>query len=126
MACTDLGLRLVERLCGSAVMIATARALLIDPPGCQQRFYSRFIPPFGHGDAPVAEAKALVGECHDRDISVAARADHAGLEERTFQRRFRASTGLTTTHYAERLRIARAQELLQMSGRSIEQVAGLL
>lgn len=123
MAWTDLGLRLVERLRGASVMIATARALLIDPPGRQQRFYSRFIPPLGHGDAAVAKVQALLGECHGRDVSVAALADHAGLEERTFQRRFRAATGLTTTRYAQRLRIAHAQDLLQLSDRSIEQVA---
>jgi transcriptional regulator GlxA family with amidase domain len=40
MAWTDLGLRIVERLLGPTVMIETARFLLIDPSGREQRHYA--------------------------------------------------------------------------------------
>jgi transcriptional regulator GlxA family with amidase domain len=62
-------------------------------------------------------------EDHGKELSLPTLAAHAGLEERTFLRRFRAATGLTTTQYAQRLRIARAQELLQLEASSIDQVA---
>lgn len=123
MAWTDLGLRLVEHMRGGAAMIATARALLIDPPGRQQRFYSRFQPSLDHDDQPVIRAQALLRDHAGKDLTLAALAECAGLEERTFLRRFRAATGLTTTQYAQKLRIAQAQELLQMKADSIDQIA---
>lgn len=123
MAWTDLGLRLVERLRGPATMIATARALLIDPPGRQQRFYSKFLPPINHDDKAVLKAQRLLQETHGKNVSLAALLEQAGLEERTLLRRFRAATGLTTTGYAQALRIARAQELLQLRDDSVDQIA---
>ncbi|EIZ77932.1 AraC family transcriptional regulator [Novosphingobium sp. Rr 2-17] len=123
MAWTDLGLRLVERLRGTAVMIETARALLIDPPGRQQRFYSRFMPPMDHGDRAVLKAQKILMEKHGKDVSLPDLVTRSGLEERTFLRRFRAATGFTTTRYAQGLRIARAQELLQRMEASVDQIA---
>ncbi|MCC4601147.1 hypothetical protein [Xanthomonas melonis] len=53
MSCTDPRLRLVDRLLGPAVMLETARVLLVDPPGRQQRYYSVFSPRLTHGDAAI-------------------------------------------------------------------------
>ena len=39
MAWTDLGLKLVERFLGPVVMAQTARMMLVDPPGREQRYY---------------------------------------------------------------------------------------
>ncbi|MGN6702295.1 MAG: DJ-1/PfpI family protein, partial [Burkholderiaceae bacterium] len=44
MAWTDLGLKLVDRFLGSSVMLQTARVLLVDPAGREQRHYSHFSP----------------------------------------------------------------------------------
>lgn len=40
-------------------------------------------------------------------------AQQAGLKERTFLCRFQKAIGMTTMDYAQRLRVAKAQELLQ-------------
>lgn len=50
-------------------------------------------------------------------------AEQAGLEERTFLRRFQKATGMTATDYAQRLRIAKAQELLQFGQLPVERIA---
>ena len=42
MAWTDLGLRLVDRFLGPTVMIETARMLVVDPPGREQRYSAVF------------------------------------------------------------------------------------
>ena len=44
MAGTDLGLKLVDRFLGPSIMIETARQMLVDPPGREQRYYSVFAP----------------------------------------------------------------------------------
>ncbi|MGJ0239794.1 hypothetical protein ACQEPB_14910 [Novosphingobium fluoreni] len=93
MAWNDLGLRMTERLQGTAVMVATARALLIDPPSRQQRFYSRFTPSMDHGDKAVVQAQRVLHDHHRKDPSLATLTERAGLKERTFLCRFRAATG---------------------------------
>jgi transcriptional regulator GlxA family with amidase domain len=123
MAWTDLGLKLIDRFLGSSVMLATARYFLIDPAGREQRFYSTFSPRFDHGDEAVLKVQHWLQKEGARDVSLAAMAAHARLEERTFLRRFRKATGLNPTEYCQRLRVGKARELLELTGRTIDQVA---
>jgi transcriptional regulator GlxA family with amidase domain len=123
MAWTDLGLRLVSRFLGPAMMAQTARTLLVDPPGREQRYYSGFAPKMTHGDNAVLKAQHFLHESGGRETRVALLSQQAGLEERTFLRRFLKATGLTATDYAQRLRVTKAQELLQFSRQPIESIA---
>lgn len=123
MSWTDLCLRLVERLRGAEVMTQTARFLLVDPPGREQRYYSIFSPRTGHGDAAVLEVQRWLQETDAKDISLETLATKAGLERRTFLRRFRKATGMTTSEYGQRLRVGKACELLQFSALTVEQIA---
>ena len=123
MSWTDLCLRLVERLRGAEVMTQTARFLLVDPPGREQRYYSIFSPRTGHGDAAVLEVQRWLQETEAKDISLETLAARAGLERRTFLRRFRKATGMTTSEYGQRLRVSKACELLQFSSLAVEQIA---
>ncbi len=50
-------------------------------------------------------------------------AERAGLEERTFLRRFRAATGLKPTEYCQHLRVGKARELLEYSNGTIDHIA---
>lgn len=123
MSWTDLGLRLVDRLLGPTVMIETARMLLVDPPGREQRYYSVFSPRLTHGDAAVLKVQHWLQATQAQDVSLATLAAQAGLEERTFLRRFQKATGMISTEYCQRLRVGRARELLQFGNESIERVA---
>ncbi len=123
MSWTDLCLRLVERLRGAEVMTQTARFLLVDPPGREQRYYSIFSPRTGHGDAAVLEVQRWLQQTDAKDISLEMLATKAGLERRTFLRRFRRATGMTTSEYGQRLRVSKACELLQFSALAVDQIA---
>ncbi|MBL8563620.1 MAG: helix-turn-helix domain-containing protein [Gemmobacter sp.] len=123
MAWTDLGLRLVERFLGPSVMAQTARTLLIDPPGREQRYYSGFAPRMTHGDSAVLKAQHFLHEGNGREARIAVLSRQAGLEERTFLRRFLKATGFTATDYAQRLRVTKAQELLQFGRQPIDSIA---
>ncbi|MNE92653.1 HTH-type transcriptional activator RhaR [compost metagenome] len=57
------------------------------------------------------------------EVALADLAQRAGLEERTFLRRFRKATGMTTTDYCQRLRVGHARESLQAGRLPIERVA---
>lgn len=123
MSWTDLGLRLVDRLLGPTVMIHTARMLLVDPPGREQRYYSVFSPRLDHGDTAILKVQHWLQATQAKNISLSALALQANLEERTFLRRFQKATGMTSTEYCQRLRVGRARELLQFSNTPIDSVA---
>ena len=123
MAWVDLGLKLIERFLGPTVMLEIARQFVIDPPGREQRYYSTFSPRLLHGDAAILKVQHWLQATEAREVGIDALAAQAGLEERTFLRRFRKATGLTTTDYCQRLRVAKAQELLQFGPRSVDLVA---
>lgn len=123
MAWTDLGLRLVDRFLGPTLMLATARMLLVDPPGREQRYYSVFSPNLTHGDAAILRVQHWLQANHGRVLTLGALTVQAQLEQRTFLRRFKSATGMTTTEYFQRLRVGRARELLQFSKLTLDRVA---
>ncbi|MGE0279904.1 MAG: GlxA family transcriptional regulator [Rhizobiaceae bacterium] len=123
MAWIDLGLRLVDRLLGATVAVATARYMLVDPAGREQRHYSGFAPRLNHGDAPIMKVQHWLQATGARGATLATMAERAGLEPRTFERRFRKASGLRPTEYCQHLRVGRARELLQFSTQSIAQIA---
>lgn len=124
MAWTDLGLRLVDRYLGAAVMIDTAQILLIDPPGQrQQRYYSAFVPRLSHGDEAILAVQNYLEEKGGVNVTLDEMAAYVHMQPRTFLRRFRKATGMTTTDYTQRLRVGRAREMLQNTVDPIETVA---
>ncbi|MBR1221467.1 helix-turn-helix domain-containing protein [Bradyrhizobium sp. U87765 SZCCT0131] len=123
MAWADLGLRLTERFFGAGVMHDTAHFMNVDPPGREQRFYSGFEPRTKHGDAAILKAQQWLAAHRDRAASVADLAGHAGLEQRTFLRRFVKATSMKPTEYQQRLRISRARELLEFTRSPVDAVA---
>lgn len=123
LAWVDLGLTLVERLLGRTVMISTARFMLVDPPGREQRFYDEFAPPLHHGDKAVLSVQHWLQAAASANSTVEALAQRAGLGARTFLRRFVKATGMKPSEYQQRLRIARSRELLEFTRDTVDQVA---
>lgn len=122
MAWTDLGLRLLERFMGATVARETARYLAVDPvaaplPGAV------FNPRLDHGDEAVLKVQHWLQGNGGQDADLAGMAACAGLEERTFLRRFRAATGLRPTEYCQQVRVGRACRLLEFTRRNVEQIA---
>lgn len=123
MAWTDLGLRLVDRLLGPTVMLDTAKFLLIDTAGREQKHFARFLPRLTHGDEPILKVQHWLAAREAKAISLGEMAAQAGLEERTLQRRFKAATGMTAIEYVQHLRVARAREHLEFTKRTVDQIA---
>lgn len=123
MAWTDLGLRIIHRLLGPTIMLETARFMLVDPPGREQRYYSSFVPRLHHGDQPILNVQHWLQKNGARDVTLAHMAKKAGLEERTFLRRFHKATGMKPTEYCQHVRVGKAREMLEFTRQSVEQVA---
>jgi transcriptional regulator GlxA family with amidase domain len=126
LAWADLGLRLVERLLGPAVMLDTARYMNVDPPGREQRFYSAFDPRLKHGDSAIVKAQQWLAGQRERAVSVTELARHACLEQRTFLRRFTKATGMKPLEYQQRLRMTRARELLEFTRMGVDEIASTI
>ncbi|KQM98642.1 AraC family transcriptional regulator [Sphingobium sp. Leaf26] len=123
MAWTDLGLRLVDRLLGPTVMLDTAKFLLIDTAGREQKHFARFMPRMSHGDEVILKVQHWLAAREAKPVSVGEMTAQAALEERTFQRRFKAATAMTPIEYVQHLRVAKAREHLEFTKRSIDQIA---
>lgn len=123
MAWVDLGLRLIDRFAGPAVMQATARFFLVDPGGREQRHYSTFQPRLDHGDTPVRKVQHWLQRHGEKAVTVPGMAAIAGLGERTFLRRFQRATGFNPSEYLQHLRVGRARDLLESSRLAFDQIA---
>lgn len=123
MSWVDVGLKLVDRFLGPDVMVETARTLLVDPPHREQRYYSGFAPNLTHGDTAVLKVQHWLQASGAKEVELSRLVAESGLEGRTFLRRFKKATGLTTTDYIQRLRMTKARELLQFGTMPVDQVA---
>lgn len=123
LAWADMGLTLIQRWLGRTVMCSTARFMLMDPPGREQRFYGEFTPPLQHGDRTIISIQHWLHSKSAAPCSIAALAERAGLSNRTFLRRFFKATGMTPSEYHQQLRIARCREMLEFTRKTVEQIA---
>jgi AraC-like DNA-binding protein len=112
LAWVDVGLFLVDRILGPAVKAETARFVLSDPASTDSAL---LCPPSSAAIASRqggAQSQTWVHMRDGRGVSLASMATVAGLQKRTFLRRFANATGLTPLEYCRGVRIARARELL--------------
>lgn len=123
MAWVDLGLELVGRYLGGTTMLETARTLLVDPGGREQRFYATFSPPMTHGDDAILKVQRWLPRVVAEEVTVPMMAKVAGLSHRTLLRRFQTATGFKTSAYVQNLRVARARQLLESTAMGQEEIA---
>ncbi|SFY35369.1 Transcriptional regulator GlxA family, contains an amidase domain and an AraC-type DNA-binding HTH domain [Pseudomonas sp. NFR02] len=123
MAWSELGLRLVDRLMGPSVAADTARFLVIEHSASASQCGSNFAPLLRHGDGAVLKVQHWLQASGAVDVSVAAMAQEANLEERTFLRRFRNATGLKPTEYCQHLRVGKARQMLESTNGTIDHIA---
>lgn len=123
MAWIDLGLYVVQRWLGPQIMSATARQLLVDPSGREQRNYRSFRPRLDHGDRTVLGVQHWLEQQARAPVTVVEMAERACLSGRTFLRRFKAATGLAPLEYLQNLRIEHARGMLEGSTMPVAEIA---
>ena len=122
LAGMDMCLHLVQRDHGQAAAAHVAR-LAVAPlyrDGGQAQFIRHDLPQSNESLAPLLDWM-LVNL--DRPLCIQVLAARAATSPRTFARRFRDQTGTTPLQWLLRARIRRAQEMLETSMRSIEEIA---
>lgn len=111
-----LNLRLLARVYGQHVMNTMIQQMQLSIPRDELDDLERFSPNFAHGDRCILRAQRWLHGIAARGVSLEDICTSAGLEPRTLQRRFLKATGLRPIEYCQRLRIAKAQLLLQAGG----------
>jgi len=125
LACIDICLHLIRRDHGAGLANSIAR-ILVTPPhrdGGQQQFITAPLPDArdqGHLADVIAWAQANL----DRRLSLDELAARALMSRRSFARHFKAATGATPHAWLLSQRLSRAEELLETTTLSIEQIAG--
>src|SRR6185503_19962211 len=119
----DLLLHLVRKDYGPHVANAFARRMVVPPhrDGGQSQFVVQPIA-VRTNDRIGSVADWMAGNL-GQAITVEALADCAAMSVRTFTRRFRAATGAAPIEWLVRLRVRRAQDLLETSDASIDHIA---
>ncbi|WP_262849640.1 GlxA family transcriptional regulator [Mumia quercus] len=122
-AALDLCLHLVRADFGSAAANGLARRLVVaaQRPGGQAQFIAR--PPAPTGSDHVGAAMDWARARLDQPLAVSDLAREAGLGARQLARRMSAETGMTPLRWLHRERVLRAQELLERTDASVEQIA---
>lgn len=123
MAALDLCVHLVREDFGAAAANGLVRRL-VGPghrPGGQAQFAAR--PSLPRTTDGLAGALAWAGDRLDQPITVESLARRAGLSSRQLARRMHAELGLRPLDWLHRERISLAQELLESSDATIEQIA---
>ncbi|WP_286927910.1 MULTISPECIES: GlxA family transcriptional regulator [Aeromicrobium] len=119
----DANLHLMRQWYGARVAATAARRIVVPPhrDGGQAQFVRAPMPAIeAETLAPVLDwAQQHLAE----PLTVASLAQRAHLSERTFARRFRDETGTTPWQWLLGRRVAMAEELLETSELSIEQIA---
>jgi transcriptional regulator GlxA family with amidase domain len=120
----DACLHLLRQEHGAAVANAVARRMVVPPhrDGGQAQFVPAHVDEAGD-PANLASLHEWVLEHLQGPVTVADLAAHVLMSPRTFARQFAARTGTTPHQWLTRARLMRAQELLESSGDSVEQIA---
>lgn len=119
----DASLHLMRQMYGAKVATTTARRIVVPPhrDGGQAQFIRT---PMGQTEADtLAPLLAWASDHLDEQLSVEKLAAQAHMSPRTFARRFRDETGTTPLQWLTSQRLANAEELLENSSLSVEQIA---
>lgn len=122
-AALDASLHLLRRVYGNRAAAAAARRMVVPPhrDGGQAQFIRSAVPECDCETlGPVLTW--IVENLHE-PLSVDTLARRHAMSPRTFARRFRAETGTTPHAWITSQRVLRAEELLEATGRTVDQIA---
>ncbi|GGQ81030.1 GlxA family transcriptional regulator [Couchioplanes azureus] len=121
----DACLHLLRRDHGPDAANTVARALVVAPQraGGQAQFVERPVPELRTGDAIADAMRYALDRLADTGLDVAGLAGAAHLSRRTFDRRFRETTGCSPLQWLIHQRVLHAQQLLSTTGLDVDAVA---
>ena len=119
----DAALHIVRTELGASAANIVARRMVVPPQrdGGQSQFIQTPVPEC-HSDS-FAKVTEWMVEHLDQELTVDLLARKALMSPRTFARRFRAETGTTPNAWLNRQRLLRAQQMLEETSLTLEEIA---
>jgi transcriptional regulator GlxA family with amidase domain len=120
----DACLHLVRTAHGAEAANAIARRMVVSPQraGGQAQFIEHPLPDIAPGNE-LDDVLSYAMEHLDDDLSISNLAARANMSRRSFDRRFRALTGVSPHQWIQHQRIVHAQRLLETTDLSIDAIA---
>ncbi|MGK7870889.1 GlxA family transcriptional regulator [Falsiroseomonas sp. E2-1-a20] len=119
----DLVLYLVDRFLGAERARRAAKLNLLQWHVAGQLPFASLSATAQHGDRAIRAAQDWLAENYRAPHSIASMLSRSGLPERSFQRRFRAATGLSPLDYVHALRIEEAKQMLETTEMAVDAIA---
>jgi transcriptional regulator GlxA family with amidase domain len=122
----DLCLHIVRRDFGAAVAARAARMSVV--PLQREGGQAQFIlhPPAPSDGESLGPLLEWMEKHPARELSLGSLSRRAAMSTRSFSRRFREQTGTTPAQWVARMRVRRAQQLLETTGHPVDRVASLV
>jgi transcriptional regulator GlxA family with amidase domain len=118
----NLILYLVEKYAGRDIAILTAKAYAIDIDRQSQSPFIIFEGQKAHNDEPIRKAQEFIESSYQDKITVEQLSDLSAIGRRTFERRFKKSTGNTVIEYIQRIKIEAAKRDFETSTKNVNEV----
>ena len=120
---TDLTLYLVGRFAGEEEARRLARMSLFDWHHQGQNPYARLTTRSQTSDGIVQQAQEWIALSYDQQNVIKRVIGRSELAERTFNRRFRAATGMSPLEYLQAVRLEEAKQQLETEDATVEDIA---
>lgn len=120
----DLALALIQLNYGKLVALSVAKywVMFLKRPGGQSQF-SSLLPNSNSISTPIEKAIVWARNNLHSDLNVYSMAEQVYMSPRNFHRRFTREVGSTPTKYVETLRLHKAKSHLELSDKSLEEIA---
>jgi transcriptional regulator GlxA family with amidase domain len=122
----DLALYVIARLCGNEQALRAAKVYLLSDHGDGQLPFAMMNRRVQTDDGAIARCQMWIADHYASNNPVGAMVEQAGLNRRTFMRRFRAATGYLPLEYVHRLRIEEAKQIIEREAEKLEEVGSMV
>ncbi len=120
-AYNDLSFYLIEKLSSREVAVQCSKAMVQDFGRATQAPYAAFPYPKSHSEPDILAVQRWIEENYSEEITIARLAGKFAMSPRTFERRFRQSTGDSPIAYLQKVRINAAKALLERPHSTFEE-----
>ncbi len=117
-----LMLHLLQKYCGKAIAVRTAKLFAIDMDREQQTYFSTFYPAQDHNDELVTMAQQSIEAAYQNNGTIEDLIKEIPGSRRNIVRRFKQVTGITPIEYLQKTRIEAAKKLLVQTNQQMTEV----
>lgn len=118
----NLLLYIIEKHLGREISILASKMFEIDIERKTQNQFAIFLGQKRHNDSEVLKAQEYIENNTDKKITVDELCANYAVQRRTFERRFKKSTGNSVSEYIQRVKVEAVKKQLEVSPKTINEI----